>query len=325
MRRRQFITAVAGLAAAFPLPIRAQQRLPKIGFLSSASEKEWQPLVGAFFGGLRETGYVENRDVTIEYRWAEGRYERLHAFAAELVRSGADVIVAIAPPAARAAKAATTRVPVIFISGGDPVALKLVSSINRPGGNLTGITFVTADLMPKILQTLLQLFPKLNSVAILVNPSNLHSAGQVKDLQLAAQSAGLKAEVLHASTEAEIEKAMVQAKERGVGAVIVGTDPFFLAQKDPLINLPQRLAMPTVYNLREYVVSGGLISYGTSITDAYRQVGIYVGRVLKGAWPADLPILRPTKFELIINRKTAKTFGLSIPDQLLALADEVIE
>lgn len=326
MRRRTFIKAIAGVAAACPLPALAQStRLPKIGFLSGASAKEWTPLVGAFHNGLRESNLIANRDLTIDYRWAEGQYARLPSLAASLVQDGSDVIVAVTPPAALAAKAATASVPIVFVTGADPVALGLVSSINRPGGNLTGMTFATAELTSKLLQTIHRLVPNLKDVAILANPKNQSFAAQVRDLQAAAQSVGLKVETLTASTEAEIDQAFGQAKERGIDALVIATDSFFLVQKQQLIDLSARFSLPTVYNLREYVTAGGLLSYGTSVADAYRQVGIYVGRILKGTRPGDLPVLQPTKFELALNLKTAKALGLAVPDTLIAIADEVIE
>jgi putative ABC transport system substrate-binding protein len=241
------------------------------------------------------------------------------------VQNGSNVIVAVAPPAARAAKAATNSIPIVFVSGADPVALGLVSSMNRPGGNLTGITFATAELSSKTLQTIHQLLPSLNSVAILVNPINPNSASQSRDMQTAAQSVGLKIHILPASSEAEIDKAFHQINKLGVGALIIATDAYFLVRKNQIVTLSRHHAVPTVYNLREYVTSGGLLSYGTSLPDAYRQLGIYVGRVLKGASPSDLPIWQPTKFELVINPGTARALGIAVPDKLLALADEVIE
>jgi putative ABC transport system substrate-binding protein len=325
MRRRAFIAALGGVAA-LPLVAHAQQpKLPKVGFLGGASAHEWSPFISAFLNGLRETGYVEGRNITIEYRWAEGQYDRLPAFAADLVRTGSDLIVAVTPPAALAAKAATTTVPIVFVTGADPVALGLVSSINRPGGNLTGMTFATAELASKLLQTIHQLVPNLKSVAMLVNPNNQSSASQSRDLQTAAQGFGSSFQVLAASSEVEIDKAFEQIKGRGIDALVIATDSFFLVQKNQLVQLAQRFAVPAIYNLREYVVAGGLLSYGTSVTDAYRQVGIYVGRIFRGAPPNELPVLQPTKFELVINLKTAKALGLAIPDRLIALADEVIE
>jgi putative ABC transport system substrate-binding protein len=326
MRRREFIAGLGGAAAVWPLVVRAQQgKLPKVGFLSSASAKEWTPFLSAFLGGLRETEHVEGRHFTIEYRWAEGQYDRLPALAADLVRNRSDLVVAVTPPAALAAKAATATIPVVFLTGADPVALGLVASINRPGGNLTGITFATAELASKLLQTIQQLVPNLTSIAMLVNPGNQSSVAQSRDLQIAVQSLGAKCQVLSATNEADLDKAFEQIKGHDVDALVVATDSFFLVRKNQLVSLSERFAVPTVYNLREYVIAGGLLSYGTSVADAYRQVGIYVGRILKGARPADLPVLQPTKFELVINPKTAKALGLTVPDKLLALADEVIE
>jgi putative ABC transport system substrate-binding protein len=325
MRRRD-ILGLAGATAAWPLIARAQHRtIRKIGFLSSASAQEWQPFVSAFLQGLRDIDHIEGQSFAIEYRWAEGRYERLPAFAADLVRSDVDLIVAVTPPAALAARAATAIVPVVFVTGADPVSLGLVASINRPGGNLTGVTFATAELASKLLQTIHQLVPNLKSIGMLVNPNNQNSSAQISDLQTAAQSVQLTFSALSASNEAEIDEAFKQVKDRGINALVIATDSFFLIRKHQLIALSQRIAVPAVYNLREYVLAGGLLSYGTSVRDAYRQAGNYVGRILKGARPGDLPILRPTKFEMVFNMQAAKALGLKIPDTLLALADEVID
>lgn len=325
MRRRD-ILSLAGAAAAWSLTARAQQRtIRKVGFLSSASAQEWQPFVSAFLHGLRDHDHIEGQSVAIEYRWAEGRYERLPEFAADLVRRGVDLIVAVTPPAALAAKAATAAVPIVFVTGADPVSLGLVSSINRPGGNLTGVTFATAELASKLLQTIHQLVPNLKSIGMLVNPNNQNSRAQINDLQAAAQSVRLTFNVLTAGTEAEIDEAFRQVKDRRIDALVIATDSFFLIRKHQLSALSQRIAVPAVYNLREYVLAGGLLSYGTSVRDAYRQAGNYVGRILKGDRPGDLPILRPTKFEMVFNMQAAKALGLKIPDTLLALADEVID
>lgn len=324
MLRRKFIALLGGAAAAWTGAAYAQQ-LPVIGFLGSTTAAQFSPFVEAFSRGLREAGYVERETVTIAYRWAEGRYHQLPALAAELVRDRVDVIVAVAPPAALAAKVATSTIPIVFSSGGDPVALGLVSSINRPGGNLTGATFVSAAMSPKLMELILQLVPNATSVALLVNPDNQNSAVQVKDLQSAGRTVGREVHVLHANSNAGLEAAFQSLVERKTSALVVGTDVFFLSRKELLNALAQRHGLPTVYNLREYPLSGGLLSYGPSLAEQYRQIGLYVGRILKGAKPADLPVLQPTKFELVLNLKAAHALGISFPPTLLALADEVIE
>jgi len=325
MRRREFISLLSSAAAAWPVATRAQQAVPKVGILGSTSPESWSRLTVAFLHGLREGGLVEGKDVAIEYRWAEGRYDRLAGLVSELLAIRVDVILAIAPPAARAAKAATTSIPVVFTSGGDPVAMGLVASINRPGGNLTGINFRTAELVAKMFATLVELVPHVAKLAILVNPGNPNSGAQIRDAQAAAEKLGRQIHVLKTSNETEIEAAFAQITKHGIGALLIATDAFFLTRKDQLVNLSSRVAVPTVYTHREYVEAGGLVSYGTSLTQAYRQAGLYVARILKGAKPADLPILQPTKYELVINLKTAKAFGIAIPPTLLALADEVLE
>jgi ABC-type uncharacterized transport system substrate-binding protein len=330
MRRRAFIAMLGGAAAVSALPVgssvaHAQQAMPRIGVLGSTSPDSWRPFVAAFLHGLRAGGFVEGKDVAIEYRWAEGRYERLPAFAAELVRTRVDVILAIAPPAALAAKAATPSIPIVFTSGGDPVTMGLVSSVNRPGGNLTGINFLGGELAAKMLETVVDLVPRATKLAILVNPSNPNSGPQIGDARSAAQKLGRQIQVLTATNEIEIEAAFGQITVRGIDALLVGTDAAYTERKDQLLKLSSRVAVPTVYPVREFVAAGGLLSYGTSLTEAYRQVGLYVARILKGAKPADLPIIQPTKFELVINLKTAKALGLEVPPTLLARADEVIE
>ena len=324
MNRRGFITMFSGSAAAWPLATRAQQAaMPAIGFLSSRSPQDSTLALAAFHQALAEAGYVEGRNVMIEFRWAEGQYDRLPALAAELVRRPVTVIAAFAPPAASAAKAATTTIPIVFETGEDPVEAGLVASISRPGGNVTGVTLFTTLLGAKRLGLLRDLAqPKL--IGLLVN-STREGATQARDVQEAAREVGQQVVVLQAGTDREIEAAFAALVEQRARALMVGADPFFDTRRDQLIGLAAQHAVPTIYHLREFAFAGGLMSYGASITDAYRQNGIYVGRVLRGENASDLPVVRPTKFELVINVKTAKGLGVTISDNLLSLADEVIE
>jgi putative ABC transport system substrate-binding protein len=261
----------------------------------------------------------------MEYRWADGQYDRLPGLAAELVRDRVDLIVAVAPPAALAAKAATSSIPIVFSSGADPVKLGLVASFNKPGGNVTGVTFIVAELGPKILEVILELIPQAKTVAYLANPDNQSTVTQAKDVQAAAQSVGREALIVYANSGETIDRAFSDLAERKPGAVLIGTDAFFLTQKDRMVSLPRRYGIPAIYSLREYPMDGGLLSYGTSLPDAYRQIGLYAGKILKGTKPADLPVLYPSRFELVINLKTAKALGLNVPPTLIARADEVIE
>ena len=314
----------SGSAAAWPLATRAQQAAtPVIGFLSSRSPQDSTLALAAFRQALAEAGYVEGRNVMIEFRWAEGQYDRLPALAAELVRRPVTVIAAFAPPAASAAKAATTTIPIVFETGEDPVEAGLVASISRPGGNVTGVTLFTTLLGAKRLGLLRDLAqPEL--IGLLVN-STREGATQARDVQEAAREVGQQVVVLQAGTDREIEAAFAALVEQRARALMVGADPFFDTRRDRLIGLAAQHAVPTIYHLREFAFAGGLMSYGASITDAYRQNGIYVGRVLRGENASDLPVVRPTKFELVINVKTAKGLGVMISDNLLSLADEVIE
>jgi putative ABC transport system substrate-binding protein len=298
---------------------------PVVGFLGSTSAVQFASPVAAFQQGLKETGYTDSRNVVIDYRWADGQYERLATLAAELVRIPSNVIVAVAPPAALAAKSATSTIPIVFASGADPVALGLVASINRPGGNITGVNFVTGEITGKILETALELVPQVTTVVFLVNPSNPNTRSQTINAEAAATALRRTLHVMQAQTEAQIAQAFVRAKELGVGAFIVATDVFFLSRTAQLISLSTRYEIPVVYNLAEYVRAGGLLSYGTNLTEAYKQVGRYAGQILNGAKPANLPVMQPTKFELVINLKAAKALGLTVPATLLARADEVIE
>jgi putative ABC transport system substrate-binding protein len=325
MRRRAFLGFVGGAAAGWHWKAHAQPAMPTIGFLSSTSAVQWSQFIAAFHRGLKEMNYTEGVNVGIQYRWADGQYDRLPGLANELVRNDCNVIVAVAPPAAKAAQDATSKTPIVFVSGVDPVALGLVASINRPGANITGFNFATAELVSKIMQTIVQLMPSLKSFAFLMNPQNPNAASQARDAQAAAKGLGREAHILPASNPADIDAAFGAIKARGIDALIVATDAFFVSRTTQLVSSSRRLEVPTVYALREYVAAGGLLSYGTSVTDAYRQVGVYVGRILKGAKPADLPVLQPTTFEMTINLKAVKELGLSVPDNLMSLVNEVFE
>jgi putative ABC transport system substrate-binding protein len=327
MRRREFISLLGGTAAAWPFAARAQQAaLPVIGFLNAQSSAEYDIYLNAFRGGLGEAGYTVNRNVGIEYRWAEGRYDRLPAFAADLVRQRVAIIVATGgTPAPLAAKAATTTIPIVFNTGANPVEVGLVPSFNRPGGNITGVTFTINEIGAKRLELLHELVPQAATVGYLVNPSNPITVPEARDVQAAARALGLTVEVQNAGNEREIDAAFARFAERRVGAVLVSGDALFVNWRDQLVSLAARYAIPTGYHLPEHVAAGGLMSYGASQKDAYRQVGVYTGRVLNGEKPGDLPIVQPTKFELAINLKTAKALGLAVPQTLLVAADEVIE
>jgi putative ABC transport system substrate-binding protein len=326
MRRREFVTLLGG-AAAWPLTARAQQTaMPVIGFLSSASPQSYAHEVAAFRQGLKEVGHVEGQSIAIEYRWAEGQYERLPLLAAELVRRQVAVIATTSTPAAFAAKAATTTIPIVFEIGFDPVALGLVASLNRPGSNLTGVTNLSVEVGLKQLGLLHEMVPAATTVALLVNPTDRALAEVVtRDAQLAAGKLGLQLHVLHASTERDFDTVFATLAQLRAGALMIGTDSFFISRSEQLAALAVRHAIPAGFYFREFVAAGGLMSYGGSFTDAHRLAGVYVGRILKGAKPTDLPILQPTKFELAINLKAAKALGLTVPQTLLATADEVIE
>jgi putative ABC transport system substrate-binding protein len=327
MRRREFITLLGG-AAAWPLGARAQQSqrdLQKIGFISGRSPDESATDLAAFQMGLRETGHVEGKNVQIAYRWAQGQYDRLPAFAVDLVENQVAVITAFGPPAALAAKAATTIIPVVFSVGVDPVSAGLVASLNRPNGNVTGVTLLTASLAAKRLGVLRDLVGKVDLMAMLVNATTAEGKAQATDVQDAAREVGQQIVVLSAATDAEVDAAFAALVKQHVGALMVGADQFFDSRRDRITGSAARAKIPAVYHSREFATAGGLISYGTNIADVYHQVGIYAGRILKGEKPANLPVLQPTKFELVINLKTAKALGVKISDNLLSLADEVIE
>ena len=323
MRRRAFIALLAG-AASWPLAARAQQPLPVIGFLHARSPDDAMPQVAAFRRGLAESGYIEGQNAIIEYRWARGRYDTLPAMATELIRLPAMVLVAGSEPAALAAKATTSTIPIVFSIGSDAVKLGL-AGYNRPGGNSTGVSMFTAALEAKRLGLLHELLPQAATIGVLLNPNYLLAENQLRDVQDAAHAIGVQIHVLRASTDDEIDAAFETIRALRIAALLQAADPFLDTRRGKLVALVARYAVPTMYHFREFPAAGGLMSYGIDILDVYRQVGIYVGRILKGEKPADLPILQPTKFEFVINLKTAKSLGLPIPDKLLALADEVIE
>jgi putative ABC transport system substrate-binding protein len=326
MRRRNFMTVFAG-AAAYPLLAGAQQKaLPVVGFLNSTPPGPFAPQVAAFHQGLSETGYVEGQNLTIEYRWAEGHDDRLPALAADLVDRKVDVIVAGGSiNAAIAAKSATSTIPIVFPGISDPVAAGLVASLARPGGNVTGFSPFQFELMPKRLELLTELVPQARVIALLVNPNDPRAEGLIRDMRETARTKGVQLPILKAGTESEIDAAFTTLVELQAGALLVFPDPLFLSRREQFVALASRHAVPALYPWRELAAAGGLISYGTSATAGYRLAGMYAGKLLKGANPTDLPVQRPTTFELVVNLNTAKTLGLTIPHSILMLADEVIE
>jgi putative ABC transport system substrate-binding protein len=326
MRRRSFITLLGGAAAAWPFAGRGQQSTPVIGFLHAGSPEANVTLVQAFKDGLGERGYVDGQNVTIQFRWAAGQDARLPEMAADLVHGRAAVIVTPAStPAALAAKAATNSVPIVFTTGGDPVALGLVQSLNRPGGNATGITFMTVELTAKRLGLLRELVPGGRRLFALVNPHYPLADAIAKDVQVAGSSFGLDIGILHAASEREIDKAFAALVDKRADGLLQTPDPFFTNRRRQIVTLAIRHAIPAAYAIREFADAGGLLSYGPSFPDMYRQAGLYTGRILKGEKAADLPIMQPTKFELVVNLTTAKVLGITVPSTLLSLADEVIE
>jgi ABC-type uncharacterized transport system substrate-binding protein len=326
MKRRDFITLLGGAAAAWPLVARAEQSMPVIGFLNGASPAELGPRVDAFRDGLAEMGYAEGRSVSIEYRWGLGQYERLPEMAIDLVRHRVAAIAATGGvPSVRAAKAATFEIPIVFTMGADPVAFGLVASLNRPGGNVTGITLISGEIVSKRIAVLRDLLPGAKVLGVLMNSTTPSSEAESVAAERTAHTLGWQVKVLRVGKELDFDTAFQPLVRERVDALLVTTDPIFESQRHRIVALAAQYAVPTIYALREYAVAGGLMSYGASINDVYRQAGSYVGRVLKGEKPSDLPVIQTSKFELLINLKTAKTLGIAVPAAVLALADEVIE
>jgi ABC-type uncharacterized transport system substrate-binding protein len=325
VRRRTFITLIGG-AVAWPRLAHAQQpSMPVIGFLHGASAERLRNRVSEFQHGLQEAGFFAGQNLTIEYRWAESQYERLPGLAAELARRQVALLFAGSLPAVLAAKSATTKIPIVFTVGGDPVKDGLVASLNRPGGNATGVSLFFGEMVAKRLELLRELVPKAGVIAVLLNSNNPNAETRSGDLHAAARTVGQQVQVFNASSEGEIQTAFGRLAGLGAGALLVGDDPFFESRRASLIALAERHAIPTIYENRDYPAAGGLMSYGARFADAYRQAGIYAGRILKGAKPADLPVMQPTRFELVINLKAAKALGVDVSPTILARADEVIE
>jgi ABC-type uncharacterized transport system substrate-binding protein len=325
VKRREFITLLGGTAAAWPLAARAQQPMPVVGFLGAEAPDQWKGRLRAFHQGLSETGYVEGRDFAIEYRWAKGRNDRLPTLAADLVHRKVAVIATPGSGAATlAALAATKTIPIVFMGAVDPVAVGLVASLDQPGGNLTGVVTLSRETGPKRLELLHELVPAATTLSILINPNNPTGAETTRGMQAAARTLGLRLNVLHASTERDFERVLAALQPRS-GALVIGPDPFFTSRSEKLAAQTVRHAVPAVYQFREFAAAGGLMSYGISQADAHHLVGVYVGRILKGERPADMPIKQTTKVELFVNLKTARALGLEVPLTLLARADEVIE
>jgi len=327
MRRREFITIVGSAAASWPLAARAQQpAMPVVGFLSGGTPAGYAPYTTAIRQGLKEAGYVEGQNVAIEYRWAEGQNDRLPALAADLVGRPVAVIAAGGAQAALAAKAATKTIPIVFEGGADPVEVGLVASLNRPGGNITGISNLVAVLVAKQFELLHEMVPNLAVIGVLVNPTSPSLAeSTARDAEAAGRSLGTQIHILNASTKDQIDAVFVSFARERPDSLLIGGDAFFFSRRVQLVTLATRHGLPTIYNAREFPTAGGLMSYGADLVDAYRLTGVYTGKILKGAKPAELPVIQPAKFELVINLTTAKAFGLQIPAKLLALADEVIE
>ncbi|HXQ82594.1 MAG TPA: ABC transporter substrate-binding protein [Xanthobacteraceae bacterium] len=327
MKRREFIALLGGAAAARPLAARAQQpATPVIGFVSANTPQDWARPLSAFVKGLGETGYADGHNVTIEYRWAEDQYDRLPAMVADLVQRQVAVIAATTTPAVLAAKAATTTIPIVFETAADPIQLGLVASLNRPGGNVTGVTQMSVGLVPKDLELLHELLPTARVIVLLVNPANSTLAEtESREVLAAAHTFGLELHVLNASTERDFDAVFANIIQLRAGGLVIGTDGYFTSHSEQLAALAARHAIPTVYKGREFAAAGGLMSYGGDITDSYHLTGIYTGRVLKGDKPADLPVQQATKVEMFLNLKTAKTLGITVPLTLLGRADEVFE
>jgi putative ABC transport system substrate-binding protein len=327
IHRREFITLLGGAAAAWPFAARAQQqRPPVVGVLGGHTAAEWRPFVAAFNEGLKELGYFDGQNVATEYRWAEGDYSRLPALAADLVRRQVAVIAAIGGVnSALAAKAETSELPIVFLTGRDPVELGFVESYNRPGGNLTGVSMLNDELVGKRLELLRELVPKAATIATLINPDNRNHPSHVKTLEAVARAGGQQVIVIGASADGDFEPAFAMLVKRRADALVVNADPFLDSRQGQIVGLVTRHAVPTISPWREFVQAGGLASYGTSLADAHRQVGVYVGRILNGAKPSDLPVVQPTKFEMFVNLKTANALGLTVPPSVLLRADEVIE
>lgn len=326
MRRRKFITLL-GSVATWPLTVQAQQPagMRTIGFLSSGSPDAYTSLLAGYHKGLAEAGFVEGRNVAIEYRWAEGKFDRLPALASDLVQRSVAVIATTGTTSALAAKAATATIPIAFLGGDDPVKFGLVASLNRPGGNATGLNLFTSEMTGKRLELVRELVPAVTAIGVLINPKSPEAEPQLRDVQTAARAIGQPIHILSASTELEVDTAFATLGQQRDGALLVTNDAFFIDRIDQIIALAARHSVPTIYDRRAYAIAGGLISYGTHYIDAFRQLGVYTARLLKGARPADLPVEQSTKFELVINLKTAKALGLNVPAKLLALADELIE
>jgi putative tryptophan/tyrosine transport system substrate-binding protein len=324
MRRRDFVVALLGGAVFSPRQARTQQRL--IGFIGGASADAFAPFVAAFRAGVGDAGYAEGRNLAIEFRWAEGHYDRLPELAADLVRSRVEVIVTSGGDiVAGAAKAATSAIPIVFTSGGDPVARGFAASLARPDGNMTGVSLLVMELIPKRLELMRELLPNAAVIAGLINPKNSNAGRNVAALQQAAREKGMPLHIVEASNESDFETVFASLVQLQAGALVVGADPFFNARRSQIVALAARHSLPAIYEWREFVDAGGLSSYGPSLTGVYRQIGTYVGRILGGEKPADLPVMQPTLFELVVNLKTAKTLGLPVPPSILARADEVIE
>jgi putative tryptophan/tyrosine transport system substrate-binding protein len=327
MRRREFVSPLGGAVVAWPFAVRAQQKaMPVIGFLSSSSPGPSAPFLSTFHQGLSETGYVEGQNLAIEYRWAEFQYDRLPALAADLVTRKVEVIATNGDPrAVLAAKIATPTIPIVFNAISDPVSFGLIASLARPGGNLTGVSPMMTELMPKRLELLSELVPQAGVIALLIDPNNVSGERRIRDTQEAARAKGIELPILKASTESEIDDALGSLAQLRAGALVVDPDPFFGTRREQIVALASRRAVPAIYAWRDFAAAGGLISYGANIPSVYYQGGILVGKILKGAKPADLPVQQPTRFELVINLKTAETLGLTVPPSILVRATEVIE